>query len=107
MGHRVDRKVSVTVYFRGTPLATQVMDMIVDDKVLVEIKATENLHPAGTAQLFGYRCSTKLEVGLLRHLGREASAHRGICENRYERHGGAKTLDRDHADVPDLGSTND
>jgi len=67
------------------------MDMIVDDKVLVEIKATENLHPAGTAQLFGYRCSTKLEVGLLRHLGREASAHRGICENRYERHGGAKT----------------
>src|SRR4029079_10945230 len=50
-GHRVDREVAVTVYFRGVALATQVMDMIVDDKVLVEIKTTERLHPAGTSQL--------------------------------------------------------
>src|SRR5690349_21682775 len=58
MGHRVDREVSVTVYFRGIAIATQVMDMIVDDKVTVEIKATEHLHAAATAQLFGYLCAT-------------------------------------------------
>src|SRR5678816_1486335 len=33
-GHRVDREVAVTVYFRGVALATQVMDMIVDDKAV-------------------------------------------------------------------------
>ena len=107
MGHRVDREVSVTVYFRGIPLATQVMDMIVDDKVLVEIKATEHLHSAGTVQLFGYLCATTLEVGLLLHFGREARAHRVFCENRYKRHGTAGRMNHDHAKIPDLGSTND
>ena len=107
MGHRVDREVSVTVYFRGIALATQVMDMIVDDKVLIEIKATEQLHPAGTVQLFSYLCATTLEVGLLLHFGREARAHRVICENRFKRHGAARHVDRDHAKIPDPGSTND
>ena len=106
-GHRVDREVSVTVYFRGRALATQVMDMIVDDKVLVEIKAGEHLHPAATAQVFGYLCATTLEVGLLLHFGREPKAHRVFCENRYKRHGAvARRLDRDQADVTDLGGTN-
>jgi len=103
-GHRVDREVAVTVYFRGVALATQVMDMIVDDKVLVEIKTTERLHPAGTSQLFSYLCATTLQVGLLLHFGREARAHRVICENRFKRHG---HLDRDHAGVGDRGYTND
>jgi GxxExxY protein len=107
-GHCVDREVSVTVYFRGTPIATQVMDMIVDDKVLVEIKATEHLHPAGTAQLFGYLCATTLEVGLLLHFGREARAHRVLCENRFKRHGSlADGTNSDHAGIPDRGRAND
>ena len=108
MGHRVDREVAVTVYFRGVPIARQVMDMIVHDKVLIEIKATEHLHPAGTSQLFGYLCATRLEVGLLLHFGREARAHRVFCENKFKRHGsGERRLDRDHAGVADLGRTND
>ena len=109
MGHRVDRQVSVVVHFRGKPLARQVMDMIVDDKVILEIKSTELLHPAATNQLFGYLCATRLEVGLLLHFGREARAHRVICENRYKRHGAQSSrgrLDRDHAGITDLGGTN-
>jgi len=107
MGHRVGREVSVAVWFRGVAIATQVMDMIVDDKVLVENKSTERLHPAATAQLFGYLCATTLEVGLVLHFGREARAHRVICENRYKRHGLSRDeLDRDHADISDVGRTN-
>ena len=108
MGHRVDREVAVTVYFRGVPIARQVMDMIVDGKVLVEIKATEHLHPAGTSQLFGYLCATTLEVGLLLHFGREVRAHRVFCENKFKRHGSRqRRLDHDQASIADLGRTND
>ena len=84
-GHRVSREVAVMVYFRGKPLATQVMDMVVDDTVIVEIKSTERLHENATVQLFGYLCATKLEVGLLLHFGREARAHRVFFENRLKR----------------------
>jgi GxxExxY protein len=84
-GHHVERDVGVMVYFRGQPLARQVLDMVVDRKVLVEVKATEHLHSSGTLQLFSYLCSTKLEIGLLLHFGRQPRAHRVICENRLKR----------------------
>jgi len=84
-GHRVDREVAVMVYFRGEPLARQTLDVIVDQKVVVEIKSTELLHPSADLQLFSYLCSTNMEVGLLLHFGREPKFHRVICENRLKR----------------------
>ncbi len=84
-GHRVDREVAVMVYYRDEPLAWQTLDMIVDQKLVVETKATERLHPSAQLQLFGYLCATNLEVGLLLHFGREAKFYRVICENRVKR----------------------
>ena len=77
------------VYFRGEPLARQTLDMIVDDKLVVELKATERLPPDATRQVFGYLSATDLEVGLLLHFGKQARFYRVIYENRLKRHGGA------------------
>lgn len=85
-GHRVDREVPVMVYHRGEPLATQILDMVVEEKLVLEIKATERLHPTASSQLFSYLCATDLEVGLVLHFGREPKFHRVICENRLKRH---------------------
>ncbi|HLB08685.1 MAG TPA: GxxExxY protein [Gemmatimonadaceae bacterium] len=85
-GHRVDREVAVMVYYRGEPLAWQTLDMIVDEKLVLETKATERLHPSASMQLFSYLCATNLEVGLLLHFGREPKFYRVICENRIKRH---------------------
>ena len=84
-GHRVDREVGVMVYYRGEPLTRQVLDMIVGQRVVVEIKATEHLHPNSTLQLFSYLSATNLEVGLVLHFGRQPNFHRVICENRLKR----------------------
>jgi GxxExxY protein len=84
--HRVNREVAVMVYHRGEPLAAQSLDMVVDERLVLEIKATERLHPGATLQLFSYLCATKLEVGLVLHFGREPKFHRVICENRFKRH---------------------
>jgi GxxExxY protein len=73
------------VFFRGEPLARQTLDMIVDEKVIVEIKATERLHSSALPQLFSYLCSTNMEVGLLLHFGREPKVYRSICENHLKR----------------------
>lgn len=84
-GHRVEREVPVTVHYRGEPLARQTLDMIIDEKLVLEVKASERLRPDATTQLFGYLCATNLEVGLLLHFGREAKVHRVIYENRFKR----------------------
>ena len=85
-GHRVDREAAVMVYYRGRPLARQRLDMIVDGKVAVEIKASAVLAPDATAQLFSYLCATDLEVGLLFHFGPKPRFRRVICENRLREH---------------------
>jgi GxxExxY protein len=83
-GHRVAREVGVMVYYRGEPLARQILDMVVDEKLLIEIKAGERLHPNASLQLFGYLCATNLQVGLLLHFGREPKFCRAIYENRLK-----------------------
>jgi GxxExxY protein len=85
-GHKVEREVAVLIHFRGEPLARQTLDMIVDERLVIETKATERLHPDARRQLFGYLCSTSLELGLLLHFGREARFYRVICENHLKPH---------------------
>src|SRR5215813_6012049 len=81
LGHRVDREVGVIVYYRGEPLARQRLDMVIDNRVIVEVKATEQLHPTASAQLFSYLCATDYEVGLVLHFGHKAAFKRAIFEN--------------------------
>jgi GxxExxY protein len=85
-GHRVDREVDIPVYYRGELLASQSLDMVVDERLVLEIKASERLHVGAELQLFSYLCATRLEVGLVLHFGREPKFKRVICENRFKHH---------------------
>jgi len=40
-------------------------DLIVENKILVELKAVEKIHPVHKAQIYAYLKATKLELGLL------------------------------------------
>src|SRR5688572_29293242 len=68
-GHHVGREVAVQVFYKGTQLATQRIDLLVDGKVVVEIKSTYELHKAAPRQVYSYLRATKLEVGLLLYFG--------------------------------------
>jgi GxxExxY protein len=77
-GHKVATKVSVPVFYRSVLLQEQRLDMLVDEKVVLEIKATAVLHPSATQQLFNYLRLTPHQVGLLLHFGPEPSFARMI-----------------------------
>lgn len=83
-GHTVERETPVLVYYRGEQLARQVVDMVVDNALIIEIKSGERLPPTARQQLFSYLRATDLEVGLLLHFGREPKFSRVICENRLK-----------------------
>lgn len=77
-GHDVAREFGVNVYYRGILIPQQRHDMVVDQKLAVEIKSTERLHRDAKRQLYNYLRATNLEVGLLLHFGRSATFYRVV-----------------------------
>jgi GxxExxY protein len=80
-GHEVGREVSVQVLYKGEEVARQRLDMIIDGKVIVEIKSTRILHEGSVRQVGNYLRATNLELGLLLHFGPRPRFYRVICTN--------------------------
>ena len=70
-GHRVDREMQIAVAYKGRRVGWQRIDIIVDDKIIVELKATEAVPEFAKRQILSYLNATPLEIGLLLHFGRE------------------------------------
>jgi GxxExxY protein len=68
-GHIVVRELFVDVRYKDRHVASQRLDMVIDDKIVVENKPTEKLSTADRLQLINYLRATKFEVGLLLHFG--------------------------------------
>jgi len=79
-GHVVALEVAVRVMYKGCELGTQRIDMIVDDKVIVETKSTPQLPRAAARQLYNYLRAAGIQVGLLLHFGPEPKLCRLVCE---------------------------
>ena len=56
-------------------------DIVVDEKIIVEIKARKCLVPEDTAQLLNYLKATDKEVGLLLNFGPKAEISRKVFDN--------------------------
>jgi GxxExxY protein len=67
------REVPSAVYFRGQPIGDYRADLIVDGKVIVEMKAMDRILPVHEAQLLNYLKASHLEVGLILNFGPRAS----------------------------------
>ncbi|MEA3431547.1 MAG: GxxExxY protein, partial [candidate division WOR-3 bacterium] len=59
--------------------------ILVDDKVIVEIKATKKLVEENEAQLLNYLRATDIEVGLLFNFGPQPEIKRKAFDNRRKK----------------------
>jgi GxxExxY protein len=84
-GHSVGREVSVQVLYKGNELAFQRIDLLVDGRVVVEVKSTYELHKAAPRQVYSYLRATRIEVGLLLHFGPRPSFFRLLLTNDRKR----------------------
>lgn len=78
-GHIVAREVWIPVHYKGIELTKQRLDMLVDDRLVVEAKATRQLPPVAERQVNNYLRATQLQVGLLLHFGEKPGFHRVVC----------------------------
>jgi GxxExxY protein len=87
-GHLVDREVSVTIFYKGKPLKKQRLDMVVDQRVVVENKSTSALPPFARRKTLNYLRASALEVGLILHFGPSAKFYRIVQSHRTNDQGG-------------------
>ena len=69
-GLLVQRQFGVKVKYKGLELRKRlVLDLLVENKVVVEVKAVEKFHPLYEAQLLTYLRVTNKKLGLLINFG--------------------------------------
>ena len=88
LGHRglaVVREAPIEVFYRGVLVGRYRLDMTVEDRVLVEAKATKTVSQADERQLLNYLKATNYEVGLLLHFGPTPGFRRLVYANQRKR----------------------
>jgi GxxExxY protein len=59
------REVPIGVLYKGYTVGRGFLDLLIDERLVVELKAVEELAPIHTAQLLSYLKATRLPLGLL------------------------------------------
>jgi GxxExxY protein len=81
-GIRVDREVGYEIVFHGEVIGQYRADLIVESKVVVEVKAGRAIDSSHNAQVLNYLKASKLEVGLLLNFGPSAEFKRIVLTRR-------------------------
>ena len=84
-GLRAAREVPVAVWFRGRKVGQYYADLMVEDVVLLELKAARALESAHEAQLLHYLRATEMEVGLLLNFGHRPQFRRLLFDNERKK----------------------
>jgi GxxExxY protein len=84
-GLRVSSLVKIPVFFRGRQIGDFIADLLVEDKVILELKAVSELNPAHEAQLLNYLKATPMEIGLLLNFGPKPKVKRMAFANDRKR----------------------
>ncbi|NCU26678.1 GxxExxY protein [Candidatus Nomurabacteria bacterium] len=75
-GYVVEAQKRIDVFYDGIRVGEYFADMVVNDKVIIELKAAESLCDDHAIQLLNYLRATNLEVGLLLNFGKQPQVSR-------------------------------
>ncbi len=79
---KVDVEKPIKVLYNGEIVGNYFADVVVDDKVIVEIKAVKGLSDIHEVQLVNYLKATGIEVGLLINFGTSVQVKRRVMDKQ-------------------------
>lgn len=85
MGLACQKQKSITVFYDNAVVGNYYADIIVNDCIIIELKAAETLMEAHEFQLVNYLKATQIEVGLLLNFGKEPTFKRKIFTNEKKK----------------------
>jgi GxxExxY protein len=74
-------QVSIPVEYRSIPVGAHRLDLVVDGKIIVELKATGGMHDIYLATMLSYLNASKLNVGLILNFGGSKAVVRRVVRN--------------------------
>jgi GxxExxY protein len=80
-GFKVEAQKKIKVYYKEIEVGEYFADIIVNDLVILELKASEYIIEAYEFQLINYLKSTSIEVGLLLNFGKKPEFIRKVYQN--------------------------
>jgi GxxExxY protein len=75
------KQTPISVYYEGIEVGLYYADIVVDDKIIIELKAAEILVEEHELQLINYLKATEIEVGILLNFGKTPQVKRKIFTN--------------------------
>jgi GxxExxY protein len=85
-GLSVSQQARILVYYDGKVVGEYFADILVEGKIILELKAAESLHDAFTAQLMNYLKATTCEVGFVFNFGPVPKYERRFFSNQNKKH---------------------
>lgn len=81
-GFEVSPQKKIKVFYKGNEVGDYYADLIVENKVILELKAAEYVVEEFENQLLNYLRGTNCEIGLLLNFGKKPEFRRKIFENK-------------------------
>ena len=81
LGLRVEQQKPIVVYYDDQVVGEYFADIVVNEIVVIELKAVRKFLEAHEAQLLNYLKATTIEVGLLLNFGPKAEFQRKVYDN--------------------------
>ncbi len=86
-GFNVSQQYPVNVYFENELVGEYFADILIEEKVILELKAIEKLSAIHEVQLVNYLKATKIEVGLLINFGPKIEIKRKVFTKEFDAEG--------------------
>ena len=80
-GLNVEKEKPIKVLYENQIVGDYIADIIVEEAVILELKAVKELHAVHEVQLVNYLKATVIEVGLLINFGESVQIKRKILDN--------------------------
>jgi GxxExxY protein len=81
LGIQHEKERTIKVYYDDDIVGDYKADIVVEKKVILELKSVKELHQAHEAQLNNYLKATGIEVGLLINFGKSVEIKRKVFDN--------------------------
>lgn len=85
-GFECESQKKISVKYKGDKVGEYYADILVDNEIILELKATETLCEEHEYQLINYLKATNIELGLLLNFGKKPEIRRKIFTNDRKNH---------------------
>ncbi|OUO50466.1 GxxExxY protein [Parabacteroides sp. An277] len=80
-GFKCEAQYKVKVYFKGQEIGEYFADILVNNHIILELKAVDSICNEHELQLINYLKATEIEVGLLLNFGEKPQVRRKLFTN--------------------------